>query len=146
MGEDSAELAVRVRRLEDLAEIHQLFVDYGRHLDRGDFAAYAALFAEDGEVLLGPDRATGRAEIEAMMTKTLSGRVGETYHLITSPTVELDGDEATATVMWTVVAPADGGEPAVTTLGWHKDRLVRERGHWRFRRRQGYLGLPTPPR
>jgi hypothetical protein len=45
---------VRLRRLEDLEEIRQLFTDYGRHLDAGDVQAYAELFADDGEVLLGP--------------------------------------------------------------------------------------------
>jgi ketosteroid isomerase-like protein len=62
-------IEARLQRLEDLQEITQLFIDYGEHLDAGDFAAYARLFAEDGEVLLGPmGRATGRSEIEALMT------------------------------------------------------------------------------
>jgi hypothetical protein len=55
-------LEARLARLEDLMEIHQLFVDYGRYLDAGDFDAYAELFADDGEVLLGPmGRAKGPA-------------------------------------------------------------------------------------
>src|SRR5580658_7635283 len=48
----------RLRRLEDVIEIQQLFVSYGHCLDRGDFAAYAQLFAEDGEFMMGP---VGRA-------------------------------------------------------------------------------------
>ena len=61
-----ADLAERVRRLEDLAAINQLFIDYGAHLDAHDFDAYASLFDEDGEVLLGPlGRAKGPAEIKA---------------------------------------------------------------------------------
>jgi uncharacterized protein (TIGR02246 family) len=80
------ELAARLQRVEDLLEIHQLFVDYGLALDAGDFDAYAALFAEDGEVLLGPvGRAKGRAEIQALMTKTLSGGVGSSLHIISNP-------------------------------------------------------------
>ena len=51
----------RVQRLEDILEIQQLFIDYGHHLDAGDFEAYASLFANEGEVLLGPlGRARGR--------------------------------------------------------------------------------------
>ena len=53
------DLAARVQRLEDRLEIHQLFIDYGLALDAGDFDVYAALFAEQGEVLLGP---MGRGE------------------------------------------------------------------------------------
>ena len=80
------DLTTRVQRLEDLLAIHQLFADYGLALDAGDFDAYAALFAEDGEVLLGPmGRAKGPAEIKALMTKTLAGGVGSSFHIISSP-------------------------------------------------------------
>ena len=137
-------IEARLRRAEDLLEINQLFIDYGHHLDAGDFGAYAGLFAEDGEVLLGPmGRAKGRAEIEALMTRLLTGRVGATYHLITSPRVELEGDRARSEVMWTVVARDGGGQPKVTLLGRHKDDLVREQGRWRFQRREGYIDIPA---
>ncbi len=53
------DLQDRVQRLEDILEIQQLFIDYGHHLDAGDFEAYASLFANEGEVLLGP---LGRAK------------------------------------------------------------------------------------
>jgi len=138
------DLETRLQRAEDLLEIHQLFIDYGRHLDVGDFAAYAALFAADGELLLGPlGRARGPAAIEALMTRVQGGAVGATFHLITSPTVVLDGDTATAEVMWTVVARAEDGRPAVTMLGRHRDRLVRETGRWRFARREGHIDIPV---
>src|SRR5439155_13752939 len=109
------DLAARLQRLEDLTEIHQLFVDYGLALDAGDFDAYAALFAEDGEVLIGPmGRAKGRDEIKALMTKTLSGGVGSSFHIISSPQVQLDGDTATSQVMWSVVTKDDSGRAALT--------------------------------
>src|SRR6185437_7661591 len=46
---EANDLEARLRRLEDLALIRQLFVDYKIVLDKQDFAAYAALFAADGE-------------------------------------------------------------------------------------------------
>jgi len=144
MSTDDGALAARLQRLEDLEEIRQLFIDYGHHLDRGNFAEYAALFAEEGEVLLGPmGRAKGPAEIEALMRRTLEGRVGTSFHLITSPVVQLDGDRATSQVMWTVLARGEDGAPEVTMLGHHRDELVREKGRWRFLRRAGYPDLPT---
>lgn len=144
MTDATVDLAARLRRVEDTLEIQQLFVDYGRHLDAGDFAAYAALFADDGEALLGPvGRAKGPSAIEAMMTEQLADRVGATYHLITSPVIELDGDEATAEVMWTVIERGDDGTPRVMATGRHRDQLVRERGRWRFRRRAGYVDIPS---
>ena|SRR5436190_9873860 len=138
------ELAARLQRLEDLMEIHQLFIDYGLALDAGDFDAYAALFAEDGEVLLGPmGRAKGRDEIKALMTKTLSGGVGSSFHIISSPQVQLDGDAAMSQVMWSVVTRSDAGHATLTMIGRHRDDLVRENGRWKIARRRGFVDLPT---
>ena len=138
------DLTTRVQRLEDLLAIHQLFVDYGLALDAGDFDAYAALFAEDGEVLLGPmGRAKGPAEIKALMTKTLAGGVGSSFHIISSPQVQLDGDTATSQVMWSVVNHDDNGQAKLSMLGRHRDNLVRENGTWKFARRRGYVDIPS---
>ena len=52
--DDVTNLAARLARLEDVLEIQQLFVDYGRMCDEADHPGYAALFTEDGEVDLGP--------------------------------------------------------------------------------------------
>ena len=140
----------RVRRLEDIVEIHQLFVDYGLALDAGDFDAYAELFAEDGEVLLGPmGRANGRENIKALMSGTLSGRAGSSFHIISSPQVTLDGDTATSQVMWSVVTADESGKAAMTMIGRHRDDLVREDGRWKIARRRGYVdipkAMPAPP-
>jgi len=137
------ELGRRVQRLEDLMAIHQLFVDYGRYLDAGDVGAYASLFAEDGEVLLGPlGRAKGRAAIEKLMGNALRQQ-GSSYHIISSPQVSLDGDHATASVMWSVIARTAEGGPALTMVGRHVDVLRREPDGWRFVRRKGYVDLPS---
>lgn len=134
----------RLRRLEDLQEIHQLFIDYGSALDAGDFARYASLFARDGEILLGPmGRATGPAAIEELMMRTLEGRVGESLHIISSPQVSLDGDRATSQVMWTVVHRDKDGRPRLTMIGRHHDDLVREDGRWRFHKRRGTVDIPS---
>lgn len=137
-------LEERLQRVEDLLEIHQLFVDYGAHLDAGRFDEYAALFSEDGEISMGPlGRAKGREEIRALMAGTLEGRVGESYHIISSPMVQLDGDDATSEVMWTVIHRDSDGQPRLTMCGRHRDHLVREDGRWRFARRKGYVDIPS---
>lgn len=139
-----ADVEARLRRLEDLAEIHQLFVDYGAHLDAGDVEAYAGLFAADGEVRLGPlGRARGRTEIVALMTRALDGLVGSSFHIVSSPQVTLAGDTATARVMWTVVQRDAAGRPQVAMIGHHNDELVREAEGWRFRLRRGSIDIPS---
>jgi hypothetical protein len=143
MEHDPAPLEQRLQRVEDLLEIQRLFVDYGHHLDAGDFASYAALFAEDGEVMLGPiGTAHGRTEIEALMTRTLGGRVGGSFHVISNPIIELDGDRATSDVMWTVVTRGTDDAAALGMIGRHKDELVRENGRWKFLRRRGFVDIP----
>jgi uncharacterized protein (TIGR02246 family) len=141
-GDDA--LAARLQRLEDLEEIRQLFVDYGRYLDQRDFDAYAELFCEDGELLLGPiGRVRGRAAIGEHMRKILPGDGGGSYHLVTNPRISLDGDEARAEVMWSVVSPGADGQPVLSMLGRHRDVLAREGGRWRFRRREGHIDVPA---
>ena len=138
------ELESRLRRVEDLLEIQQLFIDYGMHLDAGRFDDYAALFATDGEIRLGPmGRAKGRIEIRDTMTRALDGLVGKTFHVISSPMVQIDGDEATSEVMWTMIQRGDDGRPELAMLGRHRDQLVRENGRWRIRLRRGFIDVPT---
>lgn len=140
----SADLERRLRRLEDLAEIQQLFVDYGRSLDDGDIERYASLFTRDGRVDLGPiGHAEGPADIRLLMQSALEGLVGRSFHLITSPEILLDGDEAQATVMWTVIHRDRTGAPQVTMIGKHHDRLRREDGRWRFAERRGTIDIPS---
>jgi uncharacterized protein (TIGR02246 family) len=138
------DLSERVQRLEDLAAIHQLFIDYGAHLDAKDFDAYASLFADDAEVLLGPvGRAKGRDNIRSMMESTTGGTPGDSFHLIGNPIVKLEGDTATSNVTWAVIRSDESGKPLLGMLGHHRDQLVRRDGRWYFQRRAGYVDIPT---
>jgi ketosteroid isomerase-like protein len=142
-------IEARLRRVEDLAAIHQLFIDYGAHLDTQDFDAYASLFAEDAEILLGPiGRAKGRENIKALMEKTTGRNAGASFHLIGNPQVSLDGDRASSRVAWAVVAGNESGQPYLSLFGHHKDQLIRQDGRWYFLRRAGYVDIPAamPPR
>ena len=77
------------------------------------------------------------------MTKTLAGGVGSSFHIISSPQVQLDGDTATSQVMWSVVTHGDNGQARLTMLGRHRDELVREHGAWKIARRRGYVDIPS---
>jgi uncharacterized protein (TIGR02246 family) len=138
-------LAARLARLEDLEAIRQLFVDYGYCLDHGDFQEYGQLFADDGEILLGPiGRAKGPAAITALMEKTLGGRQGGSFHVIANPIIRLDGDRATTDVTWLVVTRTESGGASASMLGRHRDVVARQAdGSWRFLRREGHVDLPS---
>ena len=144
MAEQLDDLMARLRRLEDLDAIRQLLIDYGYYLDHGLFEQYGSLFADDGEVLLGPiGRAKGPEAITALMTKTLGGRQGSSYHIICNPVIQLDGDRATTDVTWLVVTRTESGAPSASMLGRHKDVVIRQRGEWKFQRREGYVDIPS---
>jgi uncharacterized protein (TIGR02246 family) len=139
----------RLRRLEDREQIHQLFAEYKTVLDRKDFSAYAALFAENGEFVAGPQQAKGRAAIQAlvdgMLGNLLGSAVGEDFHVLVNPQVELDPDDADrarAQLTWLYVVKGEDGAPALAKLGHYDDELVREAGRWRFLRREAPTDIP----
>jgi ketosteroid isomerase-like protein len=137
-------LEERLRRLEDILAIQQLFIDYGLALDAGDLDRYAQLFAIQGTVNLGPiGRATGRSEIQALMAQTLEGLVGSSFHIVSSPQINLHGDIATSQVMWTVIHRDKNGQPQVTMIGKHHDELIRENGEWKIQTRKGTVDIPS---
>lgn len=149
MADDrTAALEARLQRLEDLEEIRRLHESYGYYLDHGMWAEYASLYAEDGKMRLGPFRADGREQIETVAREQLGasfdpgGDTVDLVHLINSPRIELDGDTATAEVMWTVVSRGEDGRTSVTSQGRHLDELVREHGRWRIQRRRGFQDIP----
>lgn len=134
----------RLRRLEDRDEIRTLYVDYGRHLDAGDPAAYASLFSRHAKLRLGGVmRADGREEIERVAARVVgsSSKNGRrSVHVLGSPHVDVDGDTATGDAVWVAIIPSDEGPPVVR-VGRHVDKLVREDGRWRFDERRGYLDI-----
>jgi uncharacterized protein (TIGR02246 family) len=140
---DAVALSERVRRAEDLLAIHQLLDDYGLHLDAWDFEAYAALFTEDGEVDLGRHgHARGRTAIRELVEQA-SGPKGSAVRIISNKRIELDGDRATSTAMFTVLVPGADGRVAVASVGHHFDELRREDGRWCFARRRADIDLPA---
>jgi uncharacterized protein (TIGR02246 family) len=136
-------LGERLQRLEDLEEIRQLYVAYGKHLDQGNVAAYVALFSRDARLRLGPVmRGNGRAEIEAAVTALLKSMesADRSVHLIGTPQVVLGGDTAAGECGWAAVSRLPDGASSVL-MGRHVDDLVREDGRWRFARRTGLIDL-----
>jgi 3-phenylpropionate/cinnamic acid dioxygenase small subunit len=144
--------SARLRRLEDLEQIRQLFIDYKTVLDGKDFGAYASLFAENGEFVAIAGGAQGRAAIEAMVaampgTDLLGVKVGDDFHLILNPQIQLDTDDvdrARAQSTWAYVVKGDDGGPALVKLGHYDDELAREGGKWRFLRREAPMDIPAP--
>ena len=144
MSEQDTE--ARLRRLEDKDEIMALLLAYRRALDEKDFAAYAALFAAEGEFIAGPLRATGPAAIqelvEGMLGTLLTAEAGNDLHVVANPDIRLDGDRATAHTTWIYILRGEDGGPDLAKVGHYDDVLVREGGAWRFLSRDAPMDMP----
>lgn len=141
---ETPSLAARIQRLEDIEEIRIVLLNYGRYLDARDFAAYSHLFAKDGEWTGGFGSVKGPAAIQAFMEKNIPGaNTGNTYHLLSNFVIDVQGDTATAWSRWAYVTPNADKRPAMAQAGHYDDLLVRENGHWKFRRRVAGNDIPT---
>jgi uncharacterized protein (TIGR02246 family) len=141
----SLSLEARLQRLEDLEEIRVVLTDYGRFLDARDFHSYSQLFAKDGEWIGGLGKVQGPAAIQAFMEKSIgTTNIAHNYHLLSNFEIEIHGDTAAAWSRWAFVVPGPDKKPVIAQGGRYDDILMRENGHWRFKRRTASTDLPSP--
>ena len=137
----------RLQRLEDVEAIRRLMLDYRACLDAKDIRGYAALFAADGEFIAGDMRATGPEEIfalvDGMRGTLLTDRGGDDVHIVANPTIEADGDRATADSMWLYIVRSEDDQPVLSKIGSYHDVFTREDGRWRFLRREAPTIIPA---
>jgi hypothetical protein len=141
-----ASVESRLQRLEDIEEIRLVLLDYGRFLDARDLVAYSRLFAKDGEWVGGFGSAKSPAGIQAFMEKNLGTAPNRTntFHILSNFVIDVKGDTATAWSRWTFVTPGADGKPVISQSGRYDDTLVREDGHWKFKRRVASNDIPIP--
>ena len=141
-------IAARLQRLEDREQILELLAAYGATLDRHDFAAFGQLFAEDAEYASGPGAPTrGRAAIQAQLEKVITSNPSHlpapNHHLFFNPSIQVNGDHATAHSLGAYVAPdAAGKTTQMVFFVAYNDQLVRRGGRWLFQRRAVGSGAP----
>lgn len=131
----------RLKDLEDRQAIHELLMNYGRTLDSRDFAGFERLFARDAEygggrggMAKGP--AAIRARLEAALKVNAAPAPGRDWHLFFNETIDVHGDEATAVSMGAFFVRGEGNKLESNSIAIYTDRLVREDGMWKFKRRE----------
>lgn len=132
-------LEARVRLIEDQVAIERLLREYGRTLDARDFAAYASLFARDGEWKGALGGYKGPAAIKSAMEKIFADAAadipkGKNFHVMSNFIIDVHGDHATARSTF-IFYKMNGSVPEPAVAGRYEDELVREDGAWRFQRR-----------
>ncbi len=140
-------------RTADQHALWALSVAYAAAADARNGEEFAALFTEDGALVVPRPPAELRPVIirsghAALVEATeFLGRYYRTFHLVSSPRFEVDGDEATGDVPCVahhVSAPADAGpdSAAGTDTVWfirYHDRYRRTGPEWRIVRRELHL-------
>lgn len=158
--EKKDDAAARIKAIEDRQAIEQLLMgDYPRALDSANWAAYGALFAKDGELVMqgGATKRTGPAAITEFFTKlpAFGGQAApttpsacpvppgtpRTMHVVTNLSLHIDGDTATDQAYWETIATRDC-KSVVAGAGHYEDVLRREDGKWKFAKREIFDDLP----
>jgi 3-phenylpropionate/cinnamic acid dioxygenase small subunit len=152
-------MAARLQKVEDRQAIEQLLMgDYPRALDSNDWAAYAALFAKDGTLIMGggSTKRTGPAAIQEYFSARPApappasaapspcpvppgGHRSE--HVVTNLTLQLNGDMATDQAYWQTIVTRDC-KSVVAGAGHYEDVLKREDGRWKFFKREIIDDIP----
>ena len=130
------EIAVAERACE------RLCLDYAHHADAGEYDAYAALFAEDGELVLAPPGLRGPAAIRAASGSARpEGRVSR--HVCSNIRIEVvDAQNAVGTTTL-LLFRSDAGEKGIARMpslepqlvGTYHDRFRLTEFGWRFAHR-----------
>jgi 3-phenylpropionate/cinnamic acid dioxygenase small subunit len=151
--------AARLQKMEDRQAIEQLLMgDYPRALDSNNWAAYAALFAKDGTLIMngGATKVTGPAAIqEYFSARPTPGAAASaapspcpvpagknrSEHVVTNLTLQLNGDTATDQAYWQTIVTREC-KSVVAGAGHYEDVLRREDGQWKFSKREIIDDIP----
>ena len=129
---------------DDRAAITALIFAYAEHLDAGDLAGVAELFADatlrtDGQ----PGALHGREEVHALYTATVMLYDGRpcTRHVTTNLVIDIEAPTATARSYFTVLQARPELPLQPIIAGRYQDRFARRDGAWWFAERVIFIEL-----
>jgi ketosteroid isomerase-like protein len=122
---------------EDRLEIAELVARYNHAVDRGDGAAFAATFTDDG-VLDAAGRLIEGGQALAAFAEGVPTAFRVPRHVASNLVIDGDGSTGQATLAAYVQMYGLVGDPPrqeILASGTYDDRLAKVAGHWRFVRR-----------
>lgn len=142
-GSEASRESDAVTALADRLAIQDLTTRYYSHLGTGAQGNFGDFFTDDGVFEVNGAVYKGKAAIvglyEGMRARRQpvpEGPRGVSHTLLTNALIDVKGDTATASYLWTAVAngnPVD--KPNVTESGREYDLLVKKDGKWFIRKR-----------
>jgi 3-phenylpropionate/cinnamic acid dioxygenase small subunit len=121
----------------DKAQITEVLIRYATGIDFKDWALFRTCWADDVDVDYGDlGRFTDPDEFTALMRQIHDG-MGQTYHRISNPAIDVDADRATARSYVHAVLMAVPGDSTswIDALGHYDDELARTADGWRIVKR-----------
>jgi hypothetical protein len=141
----------RLQILEDREAIRHLLERYIEFNESRDYRGYSRLFTSNGELKLRRGGATGPENIYQYMQTNFGAPLAansmlrNAAHVLSNVVIEIDGDAATSRSRWALLSPSkEDGTPRVAQSGFYTDKLVREKGEWKFLQRIVTPGIPVP--
>jgi uncharacterized protein (TIGR02246 family) len=134
-----------IDRLIARAEIADLIVTYCQAFDDQNWKEFERLWTDDASFVVDGQSFDGKSVLLDFLTNCLPpGYVSK--HMISQPLVQVADDAQTATAQTDVVWIAANFTNAI--VGRYNDNIVKEKGRWKFRRREEtpvpYRPGPTP--
>ena len=132
---------------DDDGEIRSLLARLAQLADSGDLDQYLSLLTDDiawvvpaiPQTGVAASEKHGRDEVAAGVRERreagIQGPGSNTMHLVTTISVQTDGDEATAASTWLFLADASTA-PRIQAVGRYTDTLRRTPSGWRLARRE----------
>lgn len=125
----------------------RLCIDYAKHVDFRDYEKFAALFADDGELVLTPPGAKGPKAIRETIAQRPANRMSA--HVCTNIAIDvIDENRANGTTYLTLYRyDAKEGEkppariPGPDAVGYYIDKFKKTEAGWRFAKREIRLGF-----
>lgn len=141
-GSSSSAPDAATQALLDRIAIEDMVVEYYANLGGGDAHAFDTYFTADAVFDVNGIVANGQSEIAGIYEglgddETSAGNGAGPFRMILSnPVITVDGDNATASFIWTGIGnPTIDGPPVFVEQGREYDRLVKVDGTWKFAHR-----------
>lgn len=152
VAESALAQQVTMETLLDRIQIEDLLVRYYYDLSQGEAHALSEYFTEDALLDVDGTIATGHAEIAKLYERPAPdpnappvAPRGRGHMLLTNPVIEINGNVATAHVIWTgVMNQGVGQAPGLYEQGREDTELVKVDGKWLISKRyiSSDSGLP----
>ncbi len=137
--------------LLDKVAIADLLNRYYEGFGTDDAAAFNDFYTDDAVFDVNGIVANGKAEIEGIYAgldedTEAPTNVGTFHMVVSNPVIDVDGDTATAKVLWTGIQNKDiSAPPAFVEQGREYDQLVKQGGKWLIKHRVVVADSGLPP-